>query len=191
MRVFLKKTTRRYADNTIMKLSILSRKLHSWGAIVVALPVLLIVATGILLQIKKQSPWVQPPEQNRGATVPAVRFSRILDQCGKVEEAEIRSWDDIARIDVRPSKGILKVQAKNSWEIQLDSVSGDILQVRYRRSDLIESLHDGSWFSEIVKLGVFLPVAFGLLLLWFTGMYLFWYPRVVRWRRHRDRELPR
>jgi hypothetical protein len=102
-----------------------------------------------------------------------------------VPEAEVRSWDDIDRIDVRPSKGMMKVQAKNSYEVQLDSATGDVLQVAYRRSDLLESIHDGSFFHDSAKLWLFLPVALILFGLWATGMYLFWLPIVVKARRKR------
>ena len=43
----------------------------------------------------------------------------------------------------------------------------------YRRSDFIESIHDGTYFHDMAKLGVFLPSAIILLVLWITGMYLF------------------
>jgi hypothetical protein len=59
------------------------------------------------------------------------------------------------------------------------------VQVEYRRSDFIETLHDGSWFGDSVKLYVFLPVAIVVLGLWFTGMYLFALPYMVKWRRKR------
>ena len=40
----------------------------------------------------------------------------------------------------------MKVRAKNNWEIQLDLEKGTILKTAFRRSDIIEQLHDGSWF---------------------------------------------
>ncbi len=82
---------------------------------------------------------------------------------------------------------MLKVQCKNSWEIQLDAQSGQILQVAYRRSDLIESIHDGSWFHSRAKMWLFFPAGVIVLGLWLTGIYLFFLPHWVRWRRGRDR----
>ena len=69
----------------------------------------------------------------------------------------IKSWSDIDRLDVRIDKGIVKVRGKNRWEVQIDTQTKKVLQVAYRRSDLIEQLHDGSWFNEKVKLYIFLP----------------------------------
>jgi hypothetical protein len=86
---------------------------------------------------------------------------------------------------VRPDKGLVKVNARNHWELQLDAATGQRLQVAYRRSDLLESLHDGSWFHPNAKLWVFLPAGFVLLGPWITGAYLFLLP--FRARRARSR----
>ena len=98
-------------------------------------------------------------------------------------EAGIASWSDIERLDVRPSKGIVKVRAVSNWEVQIDTATGEVLQVAYRRSDLIESIHDGSWFHERAKLFVFLPAAVVLLGLWGSGVYLFLLPYLAKRRK--------
>lgn len=163
-----------------MKASRLNRLVHRWGSILIALPALCILLTGVVLQLKKQSDWIQPGTQRGTERVPALSFSEILEIAKSVPEAEILSWDDIDRLDVRPGKGMLKVRAKNRWEVQLDAASGEVLQVAFRRSDLIESLHDGSFFSDSIKLFMFLPVALILLVLWGTGVYLFFLPQLAR-----------
>ncbi len=153
-----------------------SRKLHRWGAILVLAPTLVVLTTGILLQVKKQSTWVQPPTQRGTAGELDISFDRILEIARTVDEMAVETWDDIDRLDVRPDKGIVKIRARNRWEAQLDTASGDVLQVAYRRSDLIEQLHDGSWFSDSVKLWIFLPSGVILLLLLLTGAYLWILP---------------
>ena len=70
----------------------------------------------------------------------------------------------------------MKVRAINHWEIQIDTDTGDILQIEYRRSDIIEALHDGSWFSDATKYWVFLPTGIIVLILWISGVYLFFIP---------------
>jgi hypothetical protein len=115
-----------------------------------------------------------------------LEFDQILTIARTVSEAGISSWDDVDRLDVRPGKGMLKLRAENSWEIQIDANSGAILQVAYRRSDLIESIHDGSFFGDHVKLWVFLPSALVLIGLWITGLVLFLHPRLVRKRKRRS-----
>lgn len=158
----------------------LSRKFHRVGAIIIALPLLVVIATGILLQVKKQLTWVQPPTAKGSSKTIAVSFDQILETAKTVPEAEITSWKNVNRLDVRPSKGIVKVRSRNDWEVQIDTKTLDVLQVEYRRSDLIEALHDGSWFHEHAKLWVFLPAALILLFLWFTGVHMYFIPYLTR-----------
>ena len=108
---------------------------------------------------KKDVAWIQPPTQRGSTEELGIGFEEILASARSVPEAGIKGWDDVDRLDVRPSKGMLKVRARNRWEIQLDAATGEILQVAYRRSDLIESLHDGSFFHDKIKLYVFVPSA--------------------------------
>jgi uncharacterized iron-regulated membrane protein len=159
------------------------RKLHRWGAVLIALPFLIVIVTGILLQLKKEWTWVQPPASRGEGKRPQLAFDAILDAVRTVPEAEVNGWEDIDRLDVRPTKGYVKVQANNRHEVQVDLKTGRVLQVAYRRSDLIESIHDGSWFHESIKLWIFLPSAGVVLGLWLTGIYLFFLPHWVRWRR--------
>jgi len=169
-----------------MKATVLNRKLHRFGAILVAVPLLLVLGTGILLLLKKDVAWIQPPTQRGTTSAPSVSFERILDVARRVETAGIEDWSDVDRLDVRPSKGIVKVRAKHSRvEVQIDTATGRVLQVAERRSDVIESLHDGSFFHDKVKLFVFLPCATVLLGLWFTGIYLFFLPHWVKAKKRR------
>jgi uncharacterized iron-regulated membrane protein len=163
------------------------RKGHRWGAILIALPFLLVILTGLLLQLKKDWSWVQPPTQRGTGTAPVVSFDAILEAAKTAPEAGIHSWDDVDRLDVRPDRGLVKVQAKSGWEVQVDTGTGKVLQTEYRRSDVIEQIHDGSWFGDRTKLWVFLPVAVVVLGLWISGVYLFILPHSVKWSRAREK----
>lgn len=177
---------------TIKFLNRWSRKSHRWGAILIALPVAVVIGSGLFLQLKKDVDWIQPPtargvaagEPERGMSV---TFDEILAAAMTVPQAGFTSWDDIDRLDVRPSRGVVKVRGRNRWEVQVDAATGEVVQVAYRRSDLIESIHDGSWFHERAKLWIFLPSGVILLALWLTGMYLWilpiWAKRAGRKRR--------
>jgi hypothetical protein len=158
-----------------------NRKLHRWGALATAVPFLVVIVTGLLLQVKKQVPWVQPVEQKGSPSAPAVSMDAMLAAAAGVPEAGIRTWDDVDRIDVRPGKGLVKVIGHSRWEVQLDATTGAVLQAAYRRSDLLEALHDGSWFHDRAKLWIFLPSGLVVLGLWLTGLYLFLLP--IRARR--------
>ena len=152
------------------------RKLHRWGAILIALPLLLVIVSGLLLQVKKQVSWVQPPTSRGVERIPSVTWDTILDTAIANQHSEVQSWNDIDRLDVRPSKGIIKVRCNNRWELQIDAATGEEVSSAYRRSDFIESLHDGSFFSDTAKLWVFLPNGLVLFALWGTGMYLWYLP---------------
>ncbi len=165
------------------KPSVLNRRLHRWGAIAAAVPVAVVIATGLLLQLKKHVAWVQPPEQRGSATVPGVSMDQLLAAARSVPQAAVRDWSDVDRVDVRPSKGLAKISTTNRWEVQIDIATGQVLQSAYRRSDLLEALHDGSWFHEHAKLWLFFPAGLVLLALWLTGLYLWWLPVGVRRRR--------
>ena len=166
-------------------LTTLNRKIHHWGSIAIAVPLAIVLVTGVLLLLKKDLPWIQPPTVNGEEKGISLELDQILSVARTVPEAEIETWADIDRLDVRPNKGMLKVRAENSWEIQMDANSGAVLQVAYRRSDLIESIHDGSFFGDYAKLWVFLPSALALIGLWVTGMVLFLRPRLVKARKRR------
>ena len=120
-----------------MKLSQLSRRLHRWGSIVALVPLTIIIVSGVILQLKKDVAYIQPPTEAGTASQLSLSFYRILEVAKTVPQAEIASWDDVDRLDVRPAKGVVKVRGKNRCEIQVDTHTGEILQVAVRRSDLI------------------------------------------------------
>lgn len=162
-----------------------SRKLHRWGAILIALPFLIVLISGLFLQVKKEFGWIQPPSQTGSASGASISFDRVLKIAKKIPELETQGWKDIDRLDVRPDDGIIKIRGTNGWEAQVDSHTGNILQVAQRRSDIIEAIHDGSWFHDKAKLWLFLPSAVVVTILWLTGIYLFFYPY---WAKRRNRQ---
>ena len=166
-----------------MKLSKLSRDLHRWGSIIALLPITIIIVSGVILQLKKEVAYIQPPTRRGTGSQLSISFDRILEAAKTVPQAEIGSWDDISRLDVRPSRGMVKVRVKNGWEVQIDTQTGDVLQSAVRRSDLIESIHDGSYFHDSFKLWVFLPAGLILAVLAITGLHLFILTYRARWRR--------
>ena len=160
----------------------LNRKVHRWAGIITALPVIIILITGIFLLLKKDVGWIQPPSQKGSSKELKLSFDQVLEIVSKVPDVNLQNWNDINRLDVRPKKGLIKVRGNNDWEVQIDSKTGEVLQVAERRSDFIESIHDGSFFHEYVKLGVFLPVAILLVSIWGTGLYMFLLPYMGRKR---------
>ena len=171
-----------------LRFSVLNRKVHSWASIAVALPILVMIGSGLLLQVKKHWSWVQPVELRGTGTTPVLDLDGVLASVQGVTELGVNGWQDVNRIDVRPGRGMAKVWLHSGWEVQVDLGTGDVLQVAYRRSELIESIHDGSFFvGDWTKLGVFLPSGVVLFVLWGTGMWMFWLPYTARRKRARKK----
>jgi len=169
-----------------VNLNQLTRKIHYWATAFIALPLLVIVCTGLLLQIKKQWTWVQPQEQRGTGHEPRLGLEGILASVQGVTQHGVGGWDDITRLEVRPERGIAKVWLHNGWEVQVDMGTGAVLQNAYRRSDVIESLHDGSFFAgDLTRYGLFLPSGVALLLMLLTGLWMFWLPFSVKRKRRK------
>ena len=148
------------------------------------------IGAGILLMLKKEIDWIQPPTQ-RGVSsdVPALSLEDLFAAAQGAGQAGLESWQDLARVDFKPEKGVVKFVGKNDWEVQVDTATGSVLHVAERRSDFIESLHDGSYFSDSVKYFLFLPAGIVLLVLWATGLYLFFLPHYKNYQKRKAKRL--
>ena len=160
-----------------MSFNSLNRKVHYWAAFIVAVPLLVMIGSGVLLQLKKQWTWVQPAEHRGTGSAPVLDLEGILRAVKTVPEMGVETWKDVNRLDVRIAKGMVKVWLMNGWEVQVDLGSGRVMQTEYRRSDVIETIHDGSIFAgDWSKMGLFLPAGLTMLLLSVGGMWMWWVP---------------
>jgi len=172
-----------------MKFSKLNRSTHNWLSIIIVMPALLIFVTGILLVFKKDIDWIQPPSRKgHSIATPVLPMAEPLKQATSTPQAQNFDWHQFERIEFKPSKGIIKFVTPALWEIQIDPTTGKILSVEKRRSDLIESLHDGSFFGDFVKYFLSFPTAIILILLSFTGLYMFFLP--IMKKKIRKRKAP-
>ncbi len=151
------------------------RLVHHWLSVIVGLPLLVMIGAGVVLMLKKDVSWIQPPTISGSAPdmIPAASFDALFAAAQSVEAAGIEDWSDLDRVDLKPDKGVVKFVSHNRWEVQVDTATGEVLQASYRRSDLFEAIHDGSFFSDGVKYFLFLPSGVALFVLWATGIYLF------------------
>ena len=169
-----------------MSFNPLNRQVHYWIGFAAALPLLVMIGSGLLLQAKKQWAWVQPAERRGTGTVPALDLEGILASLRTVPDMQVRDWDDVNRLDVRPGRGVVKAWLMNGHEAQVDLGTGRVLQTAYRRSDVIETIHDGSYFGgDWTKLGLFLPAGVTMLVLWLSGLWMWWVPFIAKRRRAR------
>ena len=157
-----------------MKTHKLMRDIHYWGAIIAALPLVIMIGAGILLMVKKEFDWIQPSTQKSSQSgLPTKSISELFDAVVRDGRLDVLKWAELERADIKPSKGVIKFVSHSGLETQVDIYTAEVLQVAQRRSDVIESIHDGSYFAEWTKLYVFLPIGVFLLGLWITGLYLF------------------
>ena len=133
------------------------------------------IGAGLLLMVKKEINWIQPPSQKGidRQMVPMASVQDLFEAALTVDIANFTRWEELQRADLKPGKGIIKFVSKSNWEVQVDTHTAEVLSIARRRSDVIESIHDGSFFADWVKLWVFLPAGVGLLVLWISGVYLF------------------
>ena len=173
-----------------MKVSKLIRDIHHWGSPILMLPLGVMIIAGLFLMLKKDIGWIQPPTQRSAVEVqgaPDTSLAEIYAAAEAIPELELNSWAEIDRIDIKSDRGVVKIIAPNRWEAQIDLVTLETLSLEYRRSDLIEQIHDGSFFAGWVKTFIFLPVGVVLLVLWFTGIWMFFDPYIKRWKRRKNR----
>jgi uncharacterized iron-regulated membrane protein len=164
---------------------------HKWTGIILAIVFATISATGFLLLIKKDYAWIQPPTRvgSPGEVEEFLTFAQVFDVVFAQNHSAFRSFDDIDRIDFRPGKRVHKVRSEHDqWEIQVDAVSGDVLSVERRMSDLLESIHDGSFFGDWVHRWIMPIAACALMFLTFSGLWL-WLEPTIRKRRRKQRRL--
>jgi uncharacterized iron-regulated membrane protein len=165
----------------------LFRKTHKWTGIILSLVFINTAATGFLLLIKKNHDWIQPPTRlgAEGGVDTFISPQKLFLVVFSQNRKEFRTLEDIDRVDFRPGKRVFKVRSRHRHaEIQVDAVNGAVLSVAWRPSDLLESLHDGSFFGDWCH-GYLMPAAAGVLFfLSASGLYL-WLAPLIRKRRRR------
>lgn len=164
------------------------RKIHRWVALPLFVFMLLVGITGLLLGWKKQSyllPKTESSKIERGNFISLDSTQGIAKNYAK---NVLKLSAEIDRIDFRPKKGIAKIIfSEHFTEIQIDCKSGKILAVNTRKSDFIEKIHDGSIIdffvkneNDVFKLAYTSFTSIGLILLSFSGFWLWYNPIRIR-----------
>jgi len=148
-----------------------NRIVHRWLAIIISIPMLLILITGIFLQVRKPVDWIQPPTiKGSQKYEPTIALEQVLTEIKTVPQMQVENWSDIKLLDLRPKKGVIKVRNYNEMETQIDASTGEVLQIGQRLNDFVVKIHEFSAFHARLWLGV--PVRLGFLVLFLTGVYL-------------------
>lgn len=160
-----------------------------------------IAITGLMLGWKKNSfGWILPATST--GTSGRLKDWKPLDVLNHMADSALKATagrsasTELDRIDVRKEKGVVKfVYVEDYWEVQLDGATGNTLQVGKRRSDLIEDLHDGSFFDhyfktkgEPFKLTYTLVMGVALFIFTITGFWLWYGPRRIRALKKKKRD---
>lgn len=166
------------------------RQIHYWISLPLLVTIFIIAATGTLLALKKDFAALQPPTRTGSAPGTLDRpISGLIAAVASVPGHAAIGWQDVERIDVRPGDGVAKIILHSRTEIQVDIATGKVVQVGYRTSDFIETIHDfsllGDWSKYLFSFGS----GIALLIMAGTGAYLFLLPMIVR-RRKRNKARP-
>ena len=173
------------------------RKLHRATVAYLALVLLLVASTGIILGWKKNSMGYILPSSHHGISTDMSRWLSF-DSLSTIAVAVLHDSVDpklsteLNRIDARPDYGMVKfVFAHHYKGIQLDATTGKVLNIEQRRSDLVEDIHNGSYFDKLfgikgewIKLCYTTLTGVALLLFTITGVYIY----LDSWQRRRSRK---
>lgn len=163
----------------------LIRKYHRRLSIIFALPVLIIVVTGILLILRSKLNFIQTPAPKvESITIEKVRpVSEVILKLKNLPNNSIDS-KNITSIIYKPAKNLYSIRTKDYREINLHPETLELLSVGPKLSTLLIQLHEGSFFSKSVRDYIFFPTSLILLFLWGTGLILFFYPKFIRGRKN-------
>jgi len=173
-----------------MKFTKLNRTIHNWISIFIAMPLLLVIVSGMFLMLKKDVEWIQPSSvRGENSETPTVSHAELLVAATSTEPTKGMVWADFDRIDYKTDRGMVKFITADGWEVQVDTTNASVLSVKERRSDFFEKLHDGTWFGDWMKYYILIPSAICLFTLWITGLYMFIYPYFKRASNKRNKKL--
>ena len=184
------------STQTIVKRTRWYRKIHRWIGSGLFIFFFFIAATGLLLGWKKNSNGYLLANSYQGTTADVKQWLSF----DSLQSIAINTIHDsispqlsatIDRIDARPGKGMVKFIFKDHyWAVQLDCTTGSVLHIEKRRADFIEHLHDGSILDNLIKnnhgllkLSYTTIMGVSLLLLTFTGFWLWYNPKRIRNRK--------
>jgi uncharacterized iron-regulated membrane protein len=160
------------------------RWLHKWVGALLALLMVTLSITGIFVAFKNELEYLQPAQRTGapGNIADAISPARVAEIVLALKLPEAPTLRQINRIELRPARRMYKVRLvpSSAWasprEIQVDAMTGAILNDGVRGDQLWLDLHSLAVFGEPTKL-VSMTVS-GLALLWLglSGWYLFFYP---------------
>lgn len=152
--------------------------LHLWMGVLATGVLLLVCATGILLNHKRGLGLMpDPAHRASGAFEQALPLAELARRAGEAVGPAV-AGAGVDRMDVRPGDGLVKVRFddREVTEATVDLASGRVVHVGPRNDVFLEKLHSGEIFGDgWVLLSDAAAVALVLALL--SGYWLWLYPR--------------
>ncbi len=172
-----------------------ARSLHRWIGAVLAVVMAVLAVTGGFVAFKKQVEYLQPATRTgaEGSLERVIPPAEIAEIVLALDHPEATVLADIDRIELRPGKRVYKVRLAqaDAWssprELQLDAITGAVLNEGPRGDQLWMDLHSFAVFGTATKLVVMVFAGLSLLWLGLSGLYLFFFPRWYRARKRARR----
>ena len=165
------------------------RRLHQWLSLPLFIFMFLIGTSGLLLGWKKQGQLLPPTQSGLSTNTESwISFDSNYSIAVQYAIDSLKVTPEIDRIDIRPQKGVAKIVYKHNFtELQIDCSTGEILSAQLKTSDIIEKIHDGSivdYYTQVgddpIKLLYTTMAGSGLILLSFSGFWMWYNPRRIR-----------
>lgn len=147
------------------------RTSHKWIAILLAIPVIIVIITGVILQLRKPVDFIQPNIHYGVARYqPIASLEAILESVKAEPKMKVSGWQDIQIYDLRPKAGVIKVRTYAEMEAQVDAKTAEVLNVQQRYNDILTLMHEGSTWG--MRRNVFLIAGVLMLILTVVGCFL-------------------
>lgn len=176
-----------------VKLYQFSRKVHKWSGLILSVFFMFIAVTGLVLVY--MIPLGVADELRTGkesSPNQAIPMEKVVSIAASQGLPGTDSVDDIFRIEYRPSANVYQVRFNNSQGVQIDASTGKVLSTNPDYSTFLITLHDGSFFGNWYRYTILTMTGLALILLSFSGYYMFGFPlykRLMAKRKTRDSEI--
>lgn len=145
------------------------RKWHRKVSLFILLPLIVVVASGLVLQLRNQSEWIQPKTVSAPKSEGVMNFHQLIQRLNLSEK-------EVEQVIYRPGKNNISVRLLSGEEIQVNPATGEILKRAMRRTGWLIELHQGSVLGPFGQYGIFFLTGIGLLFLIASGVMLI-FPR--------------
>lgn len=145
------------------------RKIHRIVGLVFFLPLLVVVITGTVLQLRGEFEYLQPKAVKvESQNSPIVSAELLIQKFGK---------ENVDQIIWRPAKGSLVVRLKGDMEAHVHPWTGEVLKEAKRRTNFLIELHQGSWMGKWGQYFIHFLTGLGLLFLTLSGLLIYPFKR--------------